>query len=320
MDWGKLADALGLNFWAKVIAIIPISYMSGIVFLNAYYATFWNFTDFNISSVSCNAVTVWLASMASISYLLSLIIDSFEKRLSRMKLKWKIGIFVIWICLVAALLLGAHALGETLLGHGFKLSSVGAEVLIIILIYLWAGLTLLLPITWIKERRKAKSSAELIPNPSKEKAPIPWPYYPWYGLCLLIVLVAMFWAFDITYGLFPARWGGGMPESVRLWVPRNTGPIFEGWCRTRSDNYGGSESKPEFVSYSSFKFVHDGGDYVVVEMTECNRVVRVPKEFIKAIEWSNPTWKDSPQAVKSRSQDQDSQTKVPLTSAGAKNK
>ncbi len=87
MDRDKLADTLGLDFWAKVIAIIPISYVSGIVLLNAYYATFWNFTDFNISSVTCNAVTMWLAFVGSISYLLSLIIDSFEKRLSRIKLK-----------------------------------------------------------------------------------------------------------------------------------------------------------------------------------------------------------------------------------------
>ncbi len=232
----------------------------------------------------------------------------------------KIGIFVTWVCLVALLLFGAHALGETLIEHGFRLSYAGAEALLVILIYLCTGFTLLLPVTWIRERRKTRSNVELIPNQSKKKAPIPWPYYPWYGLCLLIAITAMFLAFAITYSLLPARWGGGKPDPVRLWVPRNAGPIFEGWCKTHSDNYGGSATAPEFVSYSSFKFVHDGGEYVVVEMTECNRIVRVPKEFIKGIEWSNPTWKDSQQAVRGSSQNQDSQAEVPLSVAGTKNK
>jgi hypothetical protein len=160
--------------------------------------------------------------------------------------------------------------------------------------------TLTAPIAWLKEVNKQRPQLEGILNaPTGVKRSPLW--YVYGFLSLAPVLVFVFWVFSGTYILIPARYGGGGPDPVDLWVPRSARSIFSGLnCKIIPDNQesgqiGAPDPMAEYLHYSDLYLIHEGSGNLVLTADHCDQILQISKEFVKGIQWRNQRFAQSSQ-------------------------
>lgn len=297
----NLSRSLGLDFWIKAIGIfIPASIFVGYILLNFYYAFWWGFTDDGVSKALCTAVMIWFTITLFQACILGKILDYVTAKIEKHKYrKVIVGLFVF---LAAALITTSFTPPVRHFANRHQIHLPARYLLIILVgifhLCLLFGLTA--PVAWLKEINKQRPLLEGILNAPTGAKRSPLLYVCGF-LTLAPVPVFVFWVFSGTYILIPARYGGGGPEPVDLWIPRSAQSIFSGLnCKIIPDSQesgqiGATGPGAEYLHYSNLYLIHEGSGNLVLTADHCDQILQISKEFIEGIQWRNQRFTESSQ-------------------------
>ncbi len=297
----KLSKSLGLDFWIKAVGIfIPTSIFVGYILLNCFYAFWWGFTDDGVSKAICTAVMIWFTITLFQACVLGKILDYVTAKIEESK--YRTVIIGLFVALAVAPIASSFAppVRHFANSHQIHLPATYLLIILVGIFHLCLLLGLTAPVAWLKEINKQRPLLEGILNGPTGTKRSPLLYGCWF-LTLAPVLVFVFWVFSGTYMLIPARYGGGGPDPIDLWVPRSAQSILSGLnCKIIPDNQesgkiGVTGPGAEYLHYSNLYLIHEGSGNLVLTADHCNQILQISKEFIKGIQWRNQRFTESSQ-------------------------
>ena len=305
MNFEELSKTLGLDFWTKAIGLfVSVSFFVGYVLLFFHYAVWWGFSDTSFSKSVCVAVMIWLVCVLIQAYIFDLVLGGIIKWIDRSKRNKCIATSLL--LLYASLLATSFLPCVQRLAHKHQIHLSSWHLLAIFAVVLHASLCffMALPISWIKELRKLQSQGECLTD-VKGHRDHKYVSHIRGIVSVVPVVVLVFFVFSVSFTLVPARYGGGGPDPVELWIPRNAQSVFSGLhCKLASDNWDGCEietdgAEEEYLHYKNLYLVHEGSDKLVLIANHCIHSQEVPKELVKGLQWSDQYLTESGKAQQS---------------------
>jgi len=293
LNYEELGKTLGLDFWTKAIGLfISASFFVGYVLLYFYYAVWWGFSDTSFSKAVCVAVMIWLVCVLIQAYIFDLLLGRIIKWIERSKRNKCIATSLFF--LYASLLVASFFPYVQRLAHKHQTHLSSWHLLAIFAVVLHASLCFFLasPISWLKELRKNQLQHEDLPDVQAERNHKHVSHIRGF-VFVVPVLLMVFFVFSVSFTLIPARYGGGGPDLVELWMPRNAQSISTGLhCRVTSDNWDGCKIEAagagdEYLHYKNLYLLHEGSDKLILFANHCIHTQEVPKDFVKGLQWSD---------------------------------
>jgi len=270
--------------WPFVVVAV---YGIGTILLNFVYVQQWGVFDFNISNVQCTGAALWLAGTLALSFALDLYVDRGIRKLESVRISELIEKFstlvhsrsrrqrLLTIILTSLAMLAVYFerpycfvairwIEENIL-HLFRYYRVG----IIVLVFYPTCILFSMVAMSFRKRQAELSGKEM------NRA---------YGTCVVTVKIAvsgfvvwlLLMTFELWYLAIPARFGGGYPDPVLLWVSPSSLPILDGTSNKLHECTGS-----EFAIYKGLGLVHVGTDYIVLNPENSPKYIVISKDLVK---------------------------------------
>lgn len=310
-DSKKLTFKVFLQFFTLGITL---SYAAGLLLLNISYYSSWHFVDFSVQNVICYIVAAFILSLHLLTYCLWNTVIPFIELLSKTSryinifLKLIFCLFLIFYFIVRVHPPHFHVSGTTL-----KLMNITCDYAFMLFLL---GLYFALPskketsqyachtggkhlkstfsssvvgkrrrvhtiCTFMRARMASAKRSILLSRIRTTYLPTVFKY----ALQTISILFSIVTILE-TYSLIPAQVGGGVPAPAKILIEYDALPIFES-CSGKLSVPTPGLIHPGYIAITSYNFVHQGQDFLILYSPQCHQTLRVSKDVVKSISWTN---------------------------------